>query len=181
MRFSARLEPVHRLGPCLTALVCATLLAGCGGDGGETAPGPTLPSALASDLAAQSDAIAEAYASGDVCGAAGQADDLLDQVLLAIEEGRVPGAFQESLTSIANKLVNEINCPEALPPPPEEEGPTCEELEEQKKALEDKRKDEEKGKGKAKGRERQRDEQIADLEQQIEDCREGDDGDEEKD
>ena len=179
VRFSARLEPVPRLGPGLAALVCATLLAGCGGDGDETAPGPTLPSALASDLAARSDAIAEAYTSGDVCGAAGQADDLLDQVLLASEEGRVPGAFKESLTATASKLVNEINCPEAPPPPLEEEEPTCDELEEQKKALEDERKNEEKGKGK--GRERQRDEQIAELEQQIEDCREGADGDEEKD
>ncbi|MGH3092127.1 MAG: hypothetical protein ACRDOG_07345, partial [Gaiellaceae bacterium] len=111
---------MHRLVPCLTALVCAAVLAGCGGDGEETAPGPTLPQGLATDLADRSDAIADSYAGGDVCGAAGQADDLLAAVLAAIEEGRVPAEFQESLTGTANKLVNEINCAEEAPATTEE-------------------------------------------------------------
>ena len=166
---------MHRLVPCLTALVCAAVLAGCGGDGEEAPPGPTLPRGLASDLAAQSDAVADAYAAGDVCGAAGQADDLLDAVLVSIQEGRVPAEFQEPLTATANKLVNEINCAEEAPAPTEEEqpdAPGCDDLEAQKQALEEEKKDKN-GKGKAKGRDRQLDEQIKALEQEIEECQQG--------
>jgi hypothetical protein len=171
---------VHRLVPCLTALVCAAVLAGCGGEGEETAPGPTLPRGLASDLADRSDAIADAFATGDVCGAAGQADDLLAAVLAAIEEGRVPAEFQESLTGTANKLVNEINCTEEPPATTEAEAPPdCSALVEEKDALEEAKKD-----TKGKGRKRHLDEQIKALEQEIEACQqgegegEGDDGDE---
>lgn len=167
---------MHRLVPCLTALVCAAVLAGCGGNGEETAPGPTLPQGLASDLADRSDAIADSYAGGDVCGAAGQADDLLAAVLAAIDEGRVPAEFQESLTGTANKLVNEINCAEEAPATTEAE-PDCSALVEEKDALEEAKKDK---KGKGKGTKRQLDEQIKALEQEIEACQqgEGDDGDE---
>lgn len=176
---------MHRLVPCLTALVCAAVLAGCGGNGEETAQGPTLPQGLATDLADRSDAIADSYASGDVCGAAGQADDLLATVLAAIDEGRVPAEFQESLTGTANKLVNEINCTEEAPATTEEEAPQdCSALVEEKDALEEAKKDEKdkKGKGKAKGRDGRIDEQIKALEREIEACQqaegEGDDGDE---
>jgi hypothetical protein len=179
---SARLERVHRLVPYLTMLVCAALLVGCGGVDGESAPEPTLPRGLAADLAAQSDAIAEAYAAGDECGAAHGADALLDGVLLAIEEGRVPGVFQESLTATANKLVDRINCPEEAPPPEEDQGADCDELEAQKQALEEGKEDK-KGKGKAKGRDRAFEEQIEALEQEIEACKEDveGEGDEEDD
>ncbi len=177
---SATLGAVHRLVPCLTALVCAAVLAGCGGGDQEAAPGPTLPRELASDLAAQSDAIADAYAADDVCGAAGQADDLLDAVLAAIQEGRVPAEFQESLTSTANKLVNEINCAEEAPPPEEEEADEeaseCEDLEAQRQALE-----EEKEETKGKGRQRQLEEEIAALEEEIAACEEGEGGDDDDD
>ena len=168
---------MHRLVPCLTALVCAAVLAGCGGNGEETAPGPTLPQGLAADLADRSDAIAASYAGGDVCGAAGQADDLLAAVLAAIDEGRVPPEFQESLTGTANKLVNEINCAEAPATTEEEAPPDCSALVEEKDALEEAKKD-----TKGKGRKRHLDEQIKALEQEIEACQqregEGDDGDE---
>jgi hypothetical protein len=107
---------VHRLALSLAAALCAVLLAGCGGD--EPAPGPTLPEGLAADLATQSDSIAETLASGNVCSAAQQADVLLDDVVAAIQTGRVPAAFQESLTATANELVNQINCPQPDEPPP---------------------------------------------------------------
>jgi hypothetical protein len=107
---------VHRLALSLAAALCAVLLAGCGGD--EPAPGPTLPRGLAADLAAQSDTIAETLASGNTCDAAQQADVLLDDVVAAIQAGRVPAAFQESLTATANKLVDQINCPQPDEPPP---------------------------------------------------------------
>jgi hypothetical protein len=167
---------VHRLVPCLTALVCAAVLAGCGGNGEETPPGPTLPQGLASDLADRSDTIADSYAGGDVCSAAGQADDLLAAVLAAIDEGRVPAEFQESLTGTANKLVNEINCTEEAPATTEAEPSDCSALVEEKDALEEAKKDK---KGKGKGREGQLDEQIKALEQEIEACQqgEGEDGD----
>lgn len=167
---------MHRLVPALTAAVCALVLAGCGGDGRDAAPAPTLPRGLASDLAAQAEAIAADYEAGDVCGAAQQADVLAEDVFVAVEEGRVPAEFQESLTSTAQKLVDRINCPEPAPPPEEEEegeeqASACEELEAQKQALE-----EEKQGAKGKGREKQLDEQIKELEEQIRACREGEGG-----
>ena len=166
--------------PCLTALACAAVLGGCGGNGEESAP-PTLPRGLASDLASRSDAIADAYAAGDICGAARQADDLLGAVNAAIQEGRVPTEFREPLTATANELANEINCPEEEPtPPPPDEDSDCDELVEHKDALEEEKKE---TKGKAKGRDRKLDEQIKALEEQIEACQErGDEGgDEEED
>jgi hypothetical protein len=155
---------VHRLAPSLAATLCAVLLAGCGGD--EPAPGPTLPAGLAGDLAAQSDAIADTLASGNVCDAAQQADVLLDEVITAIQAGRVPAAFQESLTASANELVNQINCPQPDEPPPaalsEEE---CAALGQQKSDLEAERED-----TKGKGKQRKLDEQIAALEAQLQEC-----------
>jgi len=154
------------------------VLGGCGGSGDESAP-PTLPRELASDLASRSDAIADSYAAGDVCGAARQADDLLGAVNAAIQEGGLPTEFREPLTATANELVNDINCPEEeSTPPPREEGSDCDELVEQKDALE-----EEKKETKGKGRARELDEQIKALEEQIEACQEGRDegGGEEED
>lgn len=72
----------------------------------------------AEQLASTSDAIADALDNGDVCGAAGLADQLNDQVIEAINAGGVPPAFQEDLQSRANELVNTVNCP---PTPDEDE------------------------------------------------------------
>jgi hypothetical protein len=155
---------VHRLALSLVAALCAFLLVGCGGD--EAAPGPTLPRGLAADLAAQSDAIADTLAAGNVCGAAEQADVLLDDVVAAIEAGRVHAAFQESLTATANELRDQINCPQPDQPPPappsEEE---CAALEQQKADLEAEREN-----TNGKGKQRKLDEQIAALEAQLQEC-----------
>jgi hypothetical protein len=99
---------------CIAAVLAA---AGCGG--GErsaetTAPPPTLPRSVADDLAARSDAIADALDAGDVCTAAVRADELKDATIAAINNGQVPSAFQEDLQARANELVNTVNCP---PPP----------------------------------------------------------------
>jgi hypothetical protein len=163
---------LHRLGPCLTALVCAAVLAGCGGAGEEPAEEPTLPSELSSELASRSDAVADAYAAGDVCGAAQRADELLAAVEAAIEQGRVPPELREPLTASAIELVAEINCPAETPAPPQEDGDPCAELVQQKEALEEQRSDAE-----GEGVQDALDEQIASLEDQIEACRERSEGD----
>jgi hypothetical protein len=100
-------------------LVAAALaVSGCGG--GErtaetTAPvRPTLPRAVADDLADRSDAIADALDAGDICTAAGRADELRAATITAINNGHVPQEFQEDLQARANELVNTVNCP---PPP----------------------------------------------------------------
>jgi len=87
------------------------LLAGACGGGAEVAPPPTIEPATAERLAATSDSIADLIDAGDVCGAAGRADELLAQVTEAINAGNVPARFQEDLTSKANELVDEVNCP----------------------------------------------------------------------
>lgn len=46
-----------------------------------------------------------------MCGAAGLADRLNDQVIEAINARRIPSAFQEDLQARANELVNAVNCP----------------------------------------------------------------------
>jgi hypothetical protein len=161
-----------RLRLCLTALLCAPLLAACGGAGEKSATEPRLPDEVSAELASRSDAIADAYASGDVCGAARRADELLAAVDAAIAAGKVPTELQEHLTTSATELVEEINCPAqpAAPPPTEEEQDACAALVEQKDALEEQRSDLE-------GEDVERlDEQIAALEAQIEACQGGDDG-----
>jgi hypothetical protein len=66
---------------------------------------------------------------GDVCGAAGLADELNDQVIEAINAGRIPPAFQEDLQARANELVNTVNCP----PPPDEDDAEKEDEKKKKK------------------------------------------------
>lgn len=149
-----------RLAPWLAAVACTLALVGCGG-GEEAAPPPALPSALAVDLAAASEAVAERLEAGDVCGAARQADALKNAAGEAIAAGEVPAALRAPLRKTTIELQNEVNCP----PPPA--GPLdCDALEEELAALEEELKD-----TKGKGRKRRLEEQIAALEQQIEECR----------
>ena len=100
-------------------LLAALLIAGgCGGGEENTPPPrPTIERAVVDQLASTSDAIADALDQGDVCMAAGLADDLNSQVIDAINARKIPPAFQEDLQARANELVNTVNCP----PPPEEE------------------------------------------------------------
>jgi hypothetical protein len=103
-----------------TILLVAVVLAASGCGGGERSaqttapPRPTLPRTVAEDLADRSDAVADALDAGDVCTAAGRADELLDATITAINSGQVPQEFQEDLQARANELVNTVNCP---PPP----------------------------------------------------------------
>jgi hypothetical protein len=101
-------------------LLFAVALAASGCGGGERSadttapPRPTLPRNVAEDLAARSDAVADALDAGDVCTAAVRADELRDATITAINNGQVPQEFQEDLQARANELVNTVNCP---PPP----------------------------------------------------------------
>lgn len=155
---------MQRRGTWLGAVVCAVALAGCGG--GEAAPEePLIAAAVAEDLAARSDAIADTLGAGDVCSAAQQADELQQAVDQAISSGGVPAAFRASLRETATRLVNEVNCP---PAPEEEQGPGCDALREQKDALEKERK-----KADDEDEEERLEEEIAALEEQLQGCPRG--------
>jgi hypothetical protein len=121
-------------------IVVALAASGCGSERSAqttSPPRPTLPRTVAEDLAARSDAVADALDAGDVCAAAGRADELLDATTTAINNGQVPQEFQEDLQARANELVNTVNCP---PPPTTTE--------------EDEQNAEGKGSGKKKGHEK---------------------------
>jgi hypothetical protein len=112
-----------------TLLLCGVvvLAAGCGGGGenvaSEPAPAPTIDPAVADRLAAASDAVADALDAGDVCGAAGLADDLNAQVIAAVNAGEIPPRYQEDVQSRANELVNTVNCPQPADDDEDEDEP----------------------------------------------------------
>lgn len=93
----------------------ALAIAGCGGGERDSAPPPRLPPALAQDLAARSDHVAELLAAGDRCGARATANDLSATVVEAINAGRVPTPFQEELGGAASALAARIACVPATP------------------------------------------------------------------
>ena len=92
------------------ALAAALACSACGGSDQRSAEEPRLPPALASDLAESSDAIAAALDAGDVCGAAGLADELKNAVESAIASGEVPAELQRELEGAALELQNGVNC-----------------------------------------------------------------------
>ena len=102
------------LGAVLVAALC---LAGCGsGSEQRVAPQPRLPAPVASALASRSDEVARALAGGDHCRALTFAQQLQRETVAAINAGRVPGAFQEHLSSTVGDLVSRIRCvPVATP------------------------------------------------------------------
>ena len=102
----------------------AALLSGCGGGSRRAQPPPTprLPHALAQSWSREASAVAAALAANDGCAAQQQAGQLRTQVIAAINAGRVPHAFLESLTSAVNALPERITCapptPQPKPPKP---------------------------------------------------------------
>jgi hypothetical protein len=103
---------VRRRAGTLAGLSLVIALAGCGDSTRTSAEEPALPRAVATDLAAKSDLVADALDSGDVCGAAVLADRLKDAVDAAVSGGRVPPTFQDELEQTATDLQNEVNCEE---------------------------------------------------------------------
>jgi hypothetical protein len=128
---------------CSGALAVA--LAGCGGtdEAAETeAQGPRIESAIANELAAISEEIADRLESGDRCGAADSAARLRDGVTAAINDGKVPTAYLEDLSGLANELTFEVQpCAEPAAPPEEDEDDDDDESKGKKKGEDKKDKD----------------------------------------
>jgi hypothetical protein len=99
------------LGAALAAALC---LSACGGAKQTAPPPPTFSRTLASALAAQSDAVADALAAGDSCRALTLARALQQRTIAAINGGRVSADLQEQLASAVNGLVVRVRC---VPPP----------------------------------------------------------------
>jgi hypothetical protein len=108
--------PVHRFGRAsAAALAMVFALAACGGGddaSDETTPAaaPTLPRALAEELAGASDDVAERLEEGDDCAASDRAVELRDQTLAAVESGDVPAELEDPLVSAVEDLASRITC-----------------------------------------------------------------------
>ena len=91
----------------------AALLAPACGGSEEAAPAePRLPRALAETLAAKSDAVAGHLDAGDSCSAAEEATSLQETALAAIENDKVPRAFEAELVASVTELADSIRCEE---------------------------------------------------------------------
>jgi hypothetical protein len=94
------------------------VVAGCGGDGREQSA-PTLPAAVASELATRSDAVAAKLEADDPCGALADAESLQQEAIAAIDAGRVPRRYQEELTAAVDSLATSISCTITAPQAPD--------------------------------------------------------------
>jgi len=94
-------------------------VAGCGESRTETnaeTPGPKIERATAERLAALSDELAGHLESGDSCAASQSAARLRERVTQAIADRKVPDAYLEDLSGLANEL--ELQTPKCVEPPP---------------------------------------------------------------
>jgi len=108
------------LGAALAAALC---LSACGGAKQATPPPPpTFSRALASSLAAQSDAVAASLAAGDSCRALALAQQLQHRTIAAINGGRIALGLQEQLSAAVNELVARVHCVPPAPAEPQEHG-----------------------------------------------------------
>jgi len=122
-------------------------LSGCGDDAKRTSPPPpTLPRALAAQLAARSDAVANALAEGESCRARTLSRQLQRATIAAVNAGRVDARLQEDLTSAVNDLAGRVRCVPPVVEPREDENEN-----EDHERGKDKGKDRGKDKGKGKG------------------------------
>jgi hypothetical protein len=102
-------------------LTAAVVVGGCGSDSRRAAAPPKLPAALADQLAAESDDIANKLDARDGCGALAAAKQLQQDTIAAINAGRVPAALQEPLSAAANGLAAKITCAQQPQPPAEDD------------------------------------------------------------
>jgi hypothetical protein len=116
MTRTTRLE----LGAALAAVLC---LSACGGaKQAAPPPPPTFSRPLASSLATQSDAVADALAAGDACRALALAQRLEQSTISAINRGSVAAGLQEQLSGAVNELVAGVHCVPPAPPAQKEHG-----------------------------------------------------------
>jgi hypothetical protein len=99
-------------------VLASAALAGCGSGAELPPPPPRLSVAIAEPLAARSDQVVELLVAGDACGALEEARRLQQDAVQAINEGRVPAAFQEHLGTAVNDLAGRIQC---IAPPEEDD------------------------------------------------------------
>jgi hypothetical protein len=98
----------------IAAVALVLALAGCGGTAERAKPKqPRLARDLAQSWAQQSDAVANALASGDGCTAQQLAVSLNSQFIAAVNERHVPARLQEPLGAALNDLQSRITC---IPP-----------------------------------------------------------------
>jgi hypothetical protein len=127
------------------------VVAGCGGDGREQSV-PTLPAAVASELATRSDAVAAKLEANDPCGALADAESLQQETIAAIDAGRVPQRYQEELTAAVGSLAASISCTIPQPPVPDAAAEDEDEYEAEDEDDDDDDGKGKKGKGKGKGK-----------------------------
>jgi hypothetical protein len=116
----------NRIRMIVVILACAGAAACGGGSAGsasQPARAPGIPRALATDLAAQADAVAVSLDAQHGCGALDQARRLGTAVDAAITAGRVPAKLQPQLQAAATRLVAGIRCVPPPPPPPNSQKP----------------------------------------------------------
>jgi vacuolar-type H+-ATPase subunit I/STV1 len=164
----------------ITAVAVGLALAGCGG-GRESDRGdePVLPAAVGENLAARAATVARQLEAGDTCAAAHAADRLNDALRRAIADGDVPERLRVEIQPPVERLVNEVNCEEAPPPeePEEEAGASCDELEAEKKRLDEEKealKESVEDEEERKTREQEIEAEKKRLEEQLKACGEGD-------
>jgi hypothetical protein len=144
--------PVQRSGRASAAALLVTVaLAACGGGDGasdetETAAAPTLPRALAEELALASDEVAALLEAGDGCGASERAAELRERTLAAVESGEVPTELEGPLVTAVEALAAGIVCE-----------PTVTDEEDDKDDDRDQEKDKAKGKDKDKDKDKDED------------------------
>lgn len=108
--------PVQRSGRASAAALLVTVaLAACGGGDGAsdetaTTAAPTLPRALAEELALASDEVADLIEAGDGCAASERAAELRERTLAAVESGEVPAELEDPLVTAVETLATEIVC-----------------------------------------------------------------------
>ena len=97
-------------------------LSGCGDDAKRATPRPpALPRILATQLAARSDAVANALAEGESCRARALAQQLQRATIAAVNAGRVDARLQEDLASAVNDLATRVRCVPPVVQPREDE------------------------------------------------------------
>ena len=167
---------------CLPVVLVA--LAACGGE--SAPPEPDLRPALGEKLAAHADAIAQRLDAGEACAAKERAVALEREVAAAIEAGRIPAELRRELRRTAARVVAQIECVAAEPPPKEaeeaEEGDggddasACDELESRKAAIDAEKeelKEQIEDEEERKEREKELEEDKKAIEEELKECREG--------